>query len=333
MSLTNIQIGSWNVIGGRANYGVRSSSKIYFVDGDNGSDGNTGYDPENAVATIYRALTLANAWDVIYVFPKAWTLGNLWLGTAYQDTTNMTVTYAKQGLAMVGVSPQAVCGQAYSVVIKEVESSTAANLNVYAPMCAFENLAFERDGTETGGQLRFSNDDAGTYEANLGSVYNCHFYLGNGTTGSSYGGALIGWALWGLTVTACSFQDCRIGVGWSSSGPTAGNLTVKDCVFRSRYGSGSQIDADIAVYTQGSGHVTILNNYFAHYIPSLTAGAIKRWISVDSDRSGLVAGNHFGGAIGTTYTIGYGGTGVQLPTTVGIGANYCNGALMPVVAV
>ena len=309
---------------------MKFASSVYFVDGTDGSDDQNGDSPDNAFKTIYPALATANAWDVIYIMPKAWVSGNLWLGSAYQDTAgDLSIPYAKQGLAMIGVGHQSLIGQPYGTVIKEKTSSTAAILKVHAPMVAIENLTFERGGTAIN-SLYFYGDVAGTSEAALGSVYNCHFYYGTGSgaTGDT-GGALYGHAVWGLTVDRCSFMDCRIGVSFKSDTATAGQLIVRNCDFTTRATTATNISADIYVYTQGSANVQIYNINCGHVIPTYTGGH-GRYIIINADvRAGCIHNVAMGVAADTTtaLTAGPAGTGIICPAgKIAVGAIYSEGA-------
>jgi hypothetical protein len=82
---------------------------------------------------------------------------------------------------------------------------------------------------------------------------------------------------------------------------------------------------DIIVDMAGTSNLIINSNIFAHLIP--VAGA-ARYITVADVRQGIICNNQFGGVQNTALTIGSGGTGVTCPNNVGIGQNYCNGALM-----
>jgi hypothetical protein len=305
-------------------YGMDYASAIWFVDDKNGSDSNLGTTPEGAFKTIAVAIAAANAWDVIYIMPKAWTSSPYsypGLNTAYAESN--TIAYAKAGLSMIGVAPADLRGRPHGVVIRETASGTSANLAVYAPMCAFENLAFERGGTETGGQLAFRGGTAVTSEANAPTIYNCYFFYANGTTGpGNWGGAIMADQIWGMTVSHCKFLGCRVGVAFQSGGATAGDIEISDCTFMSRNTAASEIDADIIVYTQGAACVSIHDIFCAHLIPSLSGGAILRWITITGDvRQGQLARVYCAGAHGTAYTFGA-GTGIACPSNFGVSAVY-----------
>lgn len=313
-------------------YGMDSSSTVYFVDDKTGNDGNTGTDPSAAFKTIGKAISTAGAWDVIYIAPKVWTsleYSYPGLNTAYAESN--TIPYAKAGLAIVGIAHQGLVGVPHGVVIRETASATTANMAVNAPMCAFENLAFERGGTETGGQLTFQGGVAASNEGNAGSVYNCYFFYGNGTTAISpgYAGAISAGQVWGLTVRNNYFLGCRGGIQFNSGTATAGSFIAQGNIFCSRNATASEIDFDIMVYTQGAACVVITDNYFAHLIPTLSGGSALRYVSIQSDvRQGIVANNHIGNAHNTTLTTGPSGTAISTPTNIGIGGHWADSALM-----
>ncbi len=311
-------------------YGWKANSKSWFVDGTNGSDGNKGDSTNKPFASIYKAISVAGKWDVIYIMPKDWVSGNLWLGTSYQDSTYaLSIAYAKQGLALVGLGHQGLIGQPYGITIKELTDSTEPILKVHAPMVAIENLTFERGGTAIN-SLYFYGDVAGTSEAALGSVYNCHFYYGTGSgaTGDT-GGAVYGHAVWGLTVDRCSFMDSRIGVSFKSDAATAGQLIVRNCDFSTRMTTATNISCDIYVYTQGSANCYIYNINCGHVIPTYTGGH-GRFILINADvRAGCIHNVAMGVAADTTtaLTVGPAGTGIVCPAgKIAVGAIYSEGA-------
>lgn len=298
-------------------YGWHSGSTTLFVDGSSTTPGD-GTRLDRPYTTIYGAINAANAWDVIYVVPKTWTSGNLWLGTSYQDTTDLSISYAKTGLALVGVGHQGMVGPGYGVVITEVSASTSPLLTTNAPMCAFENLAFYRASTALSG-LYINGNVAATSEAALTSVYNCHFHgvVPSGATGDT-GGAVYSDGAWGTTVDKCTFLGCRIGVSIKSNAATSGNMIVRNCDFMSRLTSASDISADIYIYTQGSASLVIDNINCAHLIPSYSGGH-SRWISVQADvRQGIVSRVRCAGVQAQAYTSGSAGTGITCPDNIGV---------------
>lgn len=325
MGLTRFPNGleGYPLIGAGLGYGWSPQSTIYFVDGTNGSDSNSGFEPKKAKATIKAAIDAANKMDVIYVMPKDWVSGGLWLGAPYTESA-ATIDYAKHGLAIVGIGHQGLRGQPYGVVWKD--NSTSAQVTVNAPMCAFENLAFERS-SGTSGQIYVNGNVEGTSEGALTTIYNCHFHYGRGSdTGGDTGGAVYVDGAWGTTVDHCSFLGCLVGISMKSNAASTGNMVIRNNIFMSRLITPSDISADIYIYTQGSACIVIDNNEFAHLLPT---GGMNRFISVQADvRQGIMSNNMFGTAQGSDITIAHNGTGCTVPDNFGVGANYCNGKLI-----
>ena len=320
---------------GGAGYGIKGASSVYFVDGSDGSDDQNGESPDSAFQTIGEALDKANAWDVIYIAPKDWTSGAVPTGTPYKESaTDLSIAYAKQGLALVGIAHQNLIGPAHAVAIRGVTSSTNPILKVHAPMVAVENICFDQttDGFTAGtaiNDLYFYGDVAGTSEAHMGSVFNCGFNYGKGSgaTGDT-GGAIYGHAVWGMTIDECWFQDCRIGVSLKSDAGTGGQWIVRNCNFTTRLTTASTISADIYVYTQGSTNVQIYNIFCGHVIPTYTSGH-GRYIIINADvRNGLLHNVAMGVAADTTtaLTVGPSGTGIICPAgKIAVGAIYSEG--------
>lgn len=329
MGITNFPHGIMATpsVGAGLGYGWKTNSTTYFVDNNEGGDGNAGTSPETAFATIAAALSAADKWDVIYVAPKDWTSGNLWLGTPYIDTTDLAIPYAKHGIALIGIGHQGINGSPYGTVIQEVSASTAALLKVDAPMCAIENLAFYNASTAVNG-IHIDGDVAGTSEAALVTVYNCHFHtcVGAGAQGDT-GGAIFSEAAWGTTVIGCTFLGCRVGVAVRSSGATSGKTLIKYCDFGTRNVAVSDISADIYHYTQGSTWVGIDHCNMGHAIPAYSGGSAY-FIIVHSDvRQGYITNCVIGASGDTALTHGPAGTGIRAPKTVTCGNNYSEGAI------
>ena len=312
-------------------YGMASAARTWFVDDVSGDDSYAGWDdPASAKKTIGAAIDGANAWDVIYIAPRAWTSGNLWYGTPYQEaTTDLSIVYAKQGLALVGIGHQGLAGVPHGTAVTELSASTNPILKVHAPMVAIENLCFVRGGTAIN-SLYFYGDVAGTSEAALGSVYNCafHYGTGSGATGDT-GGALYGHAVWGLTVDQCYFMDCRVGISVKSDAATAGKFVLRNLDFTTRMTTATNISCDIYVYTQGSACVQIYNVNCGHVIPTYSGGH-GRYILINADvRAGCIHNVAMGVAADTTtaLTVGPAGTGILCPAgLIAVGAIYSEGA-------
>ena len=57
-------------------YGMKNESRIWFVDQEDGSDGNNGREPSSALKYISSAITKATNYDVIYCLPQGYTTMN-----------------------------------------------------------------------------------------------------------------------------------------------------------------------------------------------------------------------------------------------------------------
>ena len=49
---------------------INTKGNIYYVDGTSGSNNNTGARPDDAFATIAKALAVVSPFDIIFVLPK-----------------------------------------------------------------------------------------------------------------------------------------------------------------------------------------------------------------------------------------------------------------------
>ena len=151
-------------------------STHYFVDGDEGSDGNNGKSPQKAFATIQKAVTAATGGDVIYIRPKTYTMGT---GFArYEEDVDITntctgsgVTEDNAGISIIGVTPRG--GHASDFMGPRWKHATDTCLHTTAAATHIENIGFFCEGATYG--VRFQSDGA-TYTKSGGqgsSMYNC----------------------------------------------------------------------------------------------------------------------------------------------------------------
>jgi len=80
--------------------GVNVFSNVWYVDGDNGSDDDTGETPDKAFATIQAGIDAASTQDTIYIRTLAPDADASEPGT-YEE--NLTIPYAKHGLSLIGI--------------------------------------------------------------------------------------------------------------------------------------------------------------------------------------------------------------------------------------
>jgi hypothetical protein len=311
MSLTKYKYGilATPVIGA-SGFGWKGNSKTFFVDGTYGSDDNDGLDPNKAIATIQKAIGLAAAHDVIYVFDKDL--------VDYGDSTGkytetLTVAKAKFGLNIIGCSqmlgaPVRECG-IYGVTGSPVLTNQAGSLTL-------ENLKFGFNTGVTYAVYSVAGEDETSWGHNP-VFYNCRF---GGFTSNS---AIRGIGLQGMQVRNCLFVDNLCSIWFNSSAGTASDLLIDGNYFATN--GITAISEDIFVNTQGAGYVVITRNVFAHTIPTVGRG---RYIVVADTLNGNVSFNSFSTGYNSNLTIGTAGTGCKIPNSLNSGPNWGNSALM-----
>lgn len=248
-------------------FGWKYGATSWFVDGNYGSDGNSGKEAEKAFSTVAYAISRASAYDVIYILDKGLS------GTdpnPYRETTaNLSIAYAKNNLALVGV-PHAI-QDAFGVQIKAALVLTTPILSVNAPFVAIENLDFNGTGDALArGNIYFADEGDTTNQAQGASVYNCHIRNGKGSAGvATLGGGIAIKGGWFYTIKNCRFDRCRVGI-WMSSGTasTVSNVRIEDNLFTTS--DLALVDQDI--YMTGTiTSTSICRNYFAHDIGSYSS--------------------------------------------------------------
>lgn len=253
--------------------GWKRGAYTWFVDGTQGSDGNGGRDAENAFSTIGKAISMASAYDVIYVLDK----GNSSTDpNPYQETSaNLSIAYAKNNLALIGVP--ANIHQTFGLQVKNLsDATTTPVLTVKAPFCTIENLDFNKGGGGVGSCISLLDDGDTTNLALGSSVYNCH--LRNSARGSAARTAAGGVYIvggWYYTIKGCYFMDNTTGVYMTSGTSTLKGITIQDCIF-----NGALANLDTDIYTAGTSYnLTVDNCTFAHDIPAFAgAGALTAYI-------------------------------------------------------
>lgn len=170
MSLTNFPGGVSSfgipVMGGSLplTLGASGVGKIYFVDATNGSDGNDGLSPENAVKTVAQAYSYVttNNHDIIVLSANA------------GHTLTSMLTVAKNRVHFIGLDGGAArrYGQRARVSIGVTTAVTdLAAVSVTGVGCTFRNIKFSSSNTLTEGKYTFI--DAGEYTY----IENCEIYL------------------------------------------------------------------------------------------------------------------------------------------------------------
>ena len=305
---------SWKILASEI-VGSLSSSfhDTYFVDGDNGSDNNSGTSPDDAFAKIQTAIDASSAWDAIIVRSKTMSAG---ASDPENYTENLVIPATKCGLRIIGDQfiNRTQCGLPQ---LKVGATTTQAILTIRAPGCSILGIGINGAGATGGGILL--DDDASTKSAAGTNILGCHFKNCKGTTATNAAtGGAIQWsangAAWQVRIAGNRFYK-NVGdvvlIGTSVSVPQ--DVVVEDNVF-----SGPAANVDCHIYSGGSGFngIEIRNNSFPCF-PAIGSGTNAKNLHLTGS-IGLLDGNTFGCSAKT-----FGAAGHNLvPTTVLMANNY-----------
>ena len=148
----------------------------WFVDGTNGSAGNSGRKPDHAFSTIQAAVTAASAGDVIYINPLTYKLGTGF--NRYSEDVSVTlggsggsgVVATNANISIIGVTQRGAPSDFLGV---RWNKTTATPLTVDAPCLHVENIGFFTEAATYAINLR-CNGATRTQEGTTGfSIYNC----------------------------------------------------------------------------------------------------------------------------------------------------------------
>ena len=266
-------------------------STHYFVDGDNGLDGNDGTSPGNAFKTIQAAVTAATGGDVIYIRPKTYTLGtgfaryteDVIIGQGGTTGSGQTATNAS--ISLIGITPRTAFGGDFPGVRWKVSATNGDNLTVRAPGTHIENIGFFNEGT--GRAIWFQTQTSYVYSGGDGSsLYNCGI-KGTGTVyanggdglqiigcqiqakydGSVGGIHIIGsGADTGSAVARTHIANCTF-IGGNAYNMATGPITlagsIYDIMIHDCYFAGATVDTGDFIILSGSIDGGVLNCYFA----------------------------------------------------------------------
>ena len=305
---------------------TNSFQRQWYVDGDNGSDSNTGQSPNTAVATIQHAVTLAavaNSADNHGA--RIWVKGKSMAATATDPTSYAeTVIIPADGgdfLEIVGVNGENRTQGGLPQIKKG--SGTAALITVRAPGVGIYNLGINGSGS-TGGGILF-DDDSGTSKTAFGfTVANCHLKNCTPSTAldSSTGGAIFVKNAWQGRIAGNRFYKNVGGVTMTSPYSDVNDIIIEDNMFN---GPASVVDTYIYYNGAGTG-ISVRGNTFASAIPSLSSAVNARYVLL-TGAIGIFSDNYVAGSY-TTTGFGAAGAAALIPTTVGIAHNYSDAGLI-----
>lgn len=306
--------------------GGNDFANIYYVDADNGSDNNTGLTPNEATATIQKAVTLAAAANLIsktgstvYVKAKYMVAGST-DPVSYAETVIIPAA-GGDNMAIVGVSNNRTQGGLPQI---KIGSGSTAMITVRAPGVLLANIGINGASSTGGGILL--DDDGSTKTAFGVRITNCHFKncVGSTATDSRTGGAIM-WSAqgnaWQVRIDNNRFYK-NVGdvVLLGTSGSVPQDVLIEDNVF-----SGPAANVDCNLYlAAGSGMngVIIRDNYFTA-MPAIGSGSVARFMDL-TGCVGLLANNYFATTVDpalTELTFAAAGTGAKVPATVFMAGN------------
>ena len=265
----------------------------YFVDGTDGSDDNNGKTPEEAFATIQKAVTTATGGDVIYIRPKGYTMGTGFARyTEDVDITNTCtgsgVTEGNAGMSLIGVTP---LGVASDFMGPRWKHATTHCLHTKAAATHVENIGFFCEGATYG--VQFQSDGA-TYTmsgAQGSSLYNCAIKGEGGVFSNSSDS---------LQIINCQFQakydGNTSGIIITLDGTNVNRRpVVRGCHFLG--GNGTAMDSAPIIWTGKVENGLIADNYF-------DLGTLVQINIVTASSSGLIVNNFFAEAdLSTTFIV------------------------------
>jgi hypothetical protein len=267
-------------------------STVYFVDGIDGDDGNTGLKPTDAKKTIAAAAALATKDDVIYIRPLDYTIGH----GIERYAEDVTLTATNTGLNYSGTTSYPILTPSNISIIGCAKTvtpqfatrwkyATATCLTNTTPALHVENIGFFAEDYKCVSLL--SNGVTDTQRGMDGTTfYNCDF-KGGGVTASD--------GFTSLAFNRCRFEpkyngevDNALTITASTNPGT--KLTIQNCEFLDG-SNGTVADGPWIILASFITGVVIRDCYFGQ-VPTGTAYITGTATTVE----GVVENCHFGDA-------------------------------------
>jgi len=270
-----------------------TTSKSWFVDGDNGSDGNDG-SYENPFKTIQKGITMAGTRDTVYIHAIAPDSDASEPGTYEED---LTIAYAKHGLRLIGLGPNN--GRGIPFFGPKVKNATAvALLTVNASGVYIEGIQF--NCTRNSGTYGIRLQGVAGYATLAGSVgatiTNCYFKNASSTYGaiSVYGG-------YATTISHCTFHlgDDALAINLDCNTVPNNGHTIEWCNFKSNNG------ASVALHLS-------LENSKDFNVDHCNFDQATKFITVVDGATGMISNCTFNG--GSTAVVAANGEKIDIPT-------------------
>ena len=259
--------------------------RTYYVDGTNGSDSNTGLDPNSAFATLGAARTASSAGDTIVIAP----------GTYTQTAAAQTLT-PKANQVWLAAIPNG--GGTPTVII--TGTAEAVVVDVAVDGVVFQGILFQADHNDVTELVRVAQGAA----VDGVSFIDCWFDGNSKTTVNGISADHATQAVTGLYVKRCRFILCDVGIDIGVAGmPKA---LIEDTIFDMQDAGGGDVGialADTTALATGYGFV-IRNNDF---LGAIDAGADSVGITVAGTENttaiGVIRGNFFAFCAASAITI------------------------------
>jgi len=299
------------------------SEGVFFVDGDTGSDANTGTSPSDALLTIQAAVDAASAGDTIYIKAKD-IHENSSDPESYAES--IIIPNDKPQLKLIGISSGLTQG-GLPQIKGDAVATTEIILTIRSMGCLIANLGFNGAGT-TGGGILLDSDGATTKDSSGTTIIGCHFKNCKGTTATN---ALTG----GAIMWSANGGSWQVRIANNVFYKNVGDIILKgtgvsvpqDVVIENNTFQGIATAVDVHIIFAGSGMLgfTINNNTFADVLPALSSATTARYVSLVG--TGVFSNNIFAGSY-TTSGFGAAKVAAVIPTTVGIAHNYSDAGLI-----
>jgi len=204
-------------------------ASIWYVDGDNGSDDDTGNSPDTAFAKIQTAIDAASSRDIIYIRAIDPDADASEPGTYEED---LTIAYAKWGLQLIGMSGTGILQPFGGPKIKN--ATATALLTVNAPYCQIKGLQF--NCTRNSGTYGIYLSGVSGYATLAGScgavIQDCYFKNAAEATAAIY--TVGGYA---SLISRCTFQMSETSIIIGTTSLSSNGHTIEHCNFKSNNGA------------------------------------------------------------------------------------------------
>ncbi len=289
-----------------------TTSEIQFVDGTNGANGNQGWSPKKAVASITQAVTNVTGYAgaVIYVRPKSNTTTS---GQTYY-TDNITVPLTAPQLSIIGAGATGI--RPFLGLDIKATTSTSPVITVNGSGLLLEGLRLAGTGQNAtdGIAIVYAHVSATSNGAVGLQIRNCR--LDNAKTG----GAISMDSPNHVEIVDCSFDECAIGVTTilGYGGVASRGLKIIGCDFGGR---NSTRDMDVYISQSGTGSGNAVAGYEildCRFLDELPAkGGNNRFIKIANGDMGMISNCTFPVNPGSNHIDTFGAAGNQcvIPAT------------------